>query len=123
MAQKSLFNSFLNLFVPNSGTRGNRNISADKAISLQNEYIAESEADYINTRPPYVDIISQLRSNKNEVLSAAAYYLSRISHNEPSYTDEIIIELNGLLKQSRVSLENKQIIKNLIQNITPNRAE
>ena len=123
MTQKSLFKSFLNLFTPDSGTKSYRNISADKAISLQNEYIASNEADFSRSRPPYADIIDQLRSNKNEVLNAAAYYISRISRNEPSYTDDIIAELNGLLKQSRVSLQNRQIIKNLIQNITPNRAE
>lgn len=123
MAQKSLFKSFLNLFTTDSGSKSYRNISADKAISLQNEYIAANEADISRSRPPYADIIDQLRSNKNEVLNAAAYYISRISRNEPSYTDDIIAELNGLLKQSRISLQNRQIIKNLIQNITPNRAE
>lgn len=123
MAQKSLFKSFLNLFTTDSNAKGYRDISAGKAISMQNEYITANENDLSRSRPPYTDIINQLRSNKNEVLNAAAYYISRISHNEPSYTDDIISELNNLLKQSRISLPNRQIIKNLIQNLTPNRTE
>ena len=121
MAKKSLFNTFLNLFISDSAHKRKPNISANQAINIQNEYISANRNGSDESFPPYKEIMQQLLSDKTEVLQAAAYYIGKIALNEPDYTAEIVADLKTVLKKYKMSEANRSTIKDLIQSIGAGR--
>lgn len=91
MAEQSIIKGFLNfLFYGNKNTV-NRDISAQDALILQKEYVADMSKDKGNKcTPPYFEVAKQLNSNKPEIFRAAVYYLVEIAQNEERYTSSII---------------------------------
>lgn len=91
MTKKSFFAKVLRLIISNSGTKKIKKISAQKAISLQKDYIKNLSKTKIDIcTPPYVEISKHLTNDKTEIFKAAVYYLNAIAENEPRYKTPII---------------------------------
>ncbi len=114
MKQKSLFNSFMGLFI-RTKSKSDNNIPADKAIDLQNAYITATQSADYSTDSPYTEIIRQLYSSKPEVISSALYYLQKIAQNETEIAPKIISALNSCIStKSGISTSAKEHIKHTI---------
>ena len=122
MAKKSLFNTFLSLFTPSASSL-KHNISASKALSLQNEYITANSDNERQSYPPYKEILKQLTSNKPEIFQAALYYLGKIARNEPDYTAAIADDIQNFLKHNKLSAADRQAIANLLPTTIPDKKQ
>lgn len=98
MAQKSLFNKFIGLFSKKNEQLGGSTLSANAARNAQRNYISADNTDDLLPLPPYLEIVKQLHSPKEEVFSAALYYLQKIAANEPDEVAGIVEALNDCLK-------------------------
>ena len=118
MAKKSFFNNFMGLFSLKNKKSGTRNISAGKAIDLQNAYISSTQNQTEVEMLPYGEIIKQLYSPKEEVFTASLYYLKKIAENEPDEVQDILSELNTCLsKKNKLPSQNIQQIELTINDI------
>ena len=88
MKKVALLKGFSKLFGKDSAD--SRNISASKAISLQQEYIAETCESGEIFKQPYIDIAAQLDDKREEIADAALFYLKKIAFNSPQYAEDII---------------------------------
>lgn len=118
MAKKSLFKTFSNLFTTGDSPAHGQNISATKAISMQNAYISHSCLNVQYSYPPYLEIIQQLSSSKPEVVNAAVYYLEKIAHNEPDYAEDLANDLKAYMKRVKLAADNKTAVQELIRVIS-----
>lgn len=118
MAQKSLFGKFMNLFSKPSKKSGGSTLSASQAIHMQNAYIEASCSIDMQPLPPYPEIVKQLYSPKEEVFSAALYYLHKIANNEPTQTQGITEELNKCLSaKNKIPPQHKEQIAQILADI------
>ena len=118
MTEKSFFNNFMNLFSIKHKKSGVQNISAGKAINLQNAYISATQHLTDTETFPYTEIVKQLYSPKEEIFAAALYYLKKIAKNEPDEVPDILSELNVCLsKKKKMSPLNTEQIKQTIADI------
>ena len=117
MSHKSLFRKFFRLFANGKSVVSSKNISKAEAINLQQEYIAESCVKNADSLPPYLEIFKQLDSPKNEIFSAALYYLQQIALNEGRYKADIIKSLQDKCQSKKFSEEKIQQITEMLGNI------
>lgn len=106
MKKVALLKGFSKLFSKDEANK--RNISAAKAISLQQEYIAEACESGEIYQQPYVDIARQLDDKREEVSDAALFYLKRIAFNFPQHANDIIHlieEANGKIRTDKARKE------------------
>ncbi|MBQ7633125.1 MAG: hypothetical protein IJS88_03340 [Alphaproteobacteria bacterium] len=114
MKQKSLFESFIGLFI-RTKSKSDNNIPAGKAIDLQNAYITATQCADYSTESPYTEIIKQLYSSEPEIISSALYYLQKIAQNETEIAPKIISALDSCISaKSGISASTKEHIKHTI---------
>ena len=118
MKNRTLFKGFSKLF-GNDG-ENKRNISASKAISLQQEYIAEACESGEIYQQTYIDIIPQLDDKKEEIADAALFYLKKIALSCPLYTDDIVKLLEDRQKKFRLNKVKKERFAQAISEIKDN---
>ena len=94
------------------GSKSNKNklkdISAQKALLLQKDYIdnlSKSKSELFT--PPFMEIAKQLSSEKQEIFRAAVFYLVNIAKNETQYAADILQILNAELKKKHSSDDTK----------------
>ena len=108
----------MDLFSLKNKKSGVQNISAGKAIDLQNAYISSTQHLSNNETFPYTEIVKQLYSPKAEIFTASLYYLKKIAQNEPAEAQGILSELNTCLsKKSKITALNAGQIKQTIAEI------
>lgn len=117
MSHKSLFKKFFSLFANETSVVKSKNISEAQAINLQQEYIAESCAKNAAFLPPYLEILKQTDSPKDEVFIAALYYLEQIACNESRYKENITQYLEEKTKSRKVAAERKNLILQALERI------
>ena len=117
MSHKSLFKKFFSLFANGNSVVSSKNISKAEAINLQQEYIAESCVQNADFLPPYLEIFKQLDSPKNEIFSAALYYLGQIASNEGRYRADIIKSLQDMCQNKKYSEEKIRLITEMLGHI------
>ena len=90
------------------GSKSNKNklkdISAQKALLLQKDYIdnlSKSKSELFT--PPFMEVAKQLSSEKPEIFRAAVFYLVNIAKNETQYAADILQILNAELKKKHSS--------------------
>ena len=101
MEQRTLLKGFAKLF--GKSTEDRRNISASKAISLQQEYIAEAGETGEICQQTYMTILPQVDDKREEISSAALFYLEKISSNFPQYAEDIVHLLEERQKKNRLN--------------------
>ena len=94
------------------GSKSNKNkikdISAQKALLLQKDYIdnlSKSKSELFT--PPFMEIAKQLSCEKQEIFRAAVFYLVNIAKNETQYAADILQILNAELKKKHSSDDAK----------------
>ena len=101
MSAKSFFSK---IFGMKSNKNKLKDISAQKALLLQKDYIdnlSRKKSDLFT--PPFMEIAKQLSSEKQEIFRAAVFYLVNIAKNETQYTADILQILNAELKKKHSS--------------------
>lgn len=117
-SKKSLLKKIVELFAADKRGRFGRNISAEKALLIQ-EACASSGCDETKLPDqPYVEITKQLTSNKAEIFAAALYYLEKIAANKPQNRQAIVDLLQSISQEGKISVHNKSLILNAIKNIS-----
>ena len=101
--------SFLSkIFGSKSNKNKHKDISAQKALLLQKDYIdnlSKSKSELFT--PPFMEIAKQLSSEKQEIFRAAVFYLVNIAKNETQYAADILQILNAELKKKHSSDDAK----------------
>lgn len=118
MKDNTLFKGFSKLFGNEGGNK--RNISASKAISLQQKYIAEACESGEIYQQTYMDIAPQLDDTREEIANAALLYLKKIALNSPLYADDIVQILEEKQKKFRLNKMRKERFAQAISEIKEN---
>ena len=105
-----------NFIFPGKKKSVSKNLSPQKAVKLQKEYIkrkCNENAPYIE---PYMEVAKQLFASKTEVFEAAVYYLEQISLNKKDTAEAILAILqNYAAKNSRSDEDNARLASSIAQ--------
>ena len=99
-----------NFIFPSKKQSIGKNISPQKAIELQKEYITPKCDENTPHIEPYIEVAKQLFDSKSEIFAAAVYYLGKIALNKPDTAEPILTILQSYAaKNSRSEEDNLKL--------------
>ena len=106
-----------NFIFPSKKKSVSKNLSPQKAIELQKEYIKSRCDENTPSIEPYIEVAKQLFAPKAEVFAAAVYYLEQIALNKKDTAEAILAILQNYAAQNSRSAEDNAILASAVAQI------